>query len=68
MRVLLVGPASERARLRAQLDRSIEVAGEFATLADGPRGGDATSTRSSSAPVRDRSPACGRRRRCRPSR
>ena len=38
MRVLLVGPASERARLRAQLDRSIEVAGEFATLADGPRG------------------------------
>jgi DNA-binding NarL/FixJ family response regulator len=34
MRVLLVGPASERARLRAQLDSSIEVAGEFASLAD----------------------------------
>jgi DNA-binding NarL/FixJ family response regulator len=34
MRVLLVGPASERARLRAQLDPSIEVAGEFASLAD----------------------------------
>jgi DNA-binding NarL/FixJ family response regulator len=34
MRVLLVGPASERARLRVQLDRSIEVAGEFATLAE----------------------------------
>ena len=34
MRVLLVGPASERARLRAQLDRSIEVTGEFATLAE----------------------------------
>ena len=34
MRVLLVGPASERARLRAQLDPSIEIAGEFASLAD----------------------------------
>lgn len=34
MRVLLVGPASERARLRAQLDPSIEVAGEYASLAD----------------------------------
>jgi DNA-binding NarL/FixJ family response regulator len=34
MRVLLVGPASERARLRAQLDPSIEVAGEFASLPD----------------------------------
>jgi DNA-binding NarL/FixJ family response regulator len=34
MRVLLVGPASERARVRAQLDRSIDVAGEFATLAE----------------------------------
>lgn len=34
MRVLLVGPASERARMRAQLDSSIEVAGEFASLAD----------------------------------
>jgi len=34
MRVLLVGPASERARLRAQLDPSIEVAGEYASLGD----------------------------------
>ena len=34
MRVLLVGPASERARLKAQLDPSIEIAGEFASLAD----------------------------------
>jgi DNA-binding NarL/FixJ family response regulator len=34
MRVLLVGPASERARLRAQLDGSFDVAGEFATLAE----------------------------------
>jgi DNA-binding NarL/FixJ family response regulator len=34
MRVLLVGPASERARLRAQLDRSIEITGEFASLAE----------------------------------
>ena len=34
MRVLLVGPASERARLRAQLDPSIEIGGEYASLAD----------------------------------
>jgi ATP/maltotriose-dependent transcriptional regulator MalT len=34
MRVLLVGPASERARLKAQLDPSIEIAGEFASLDD----------------------------------
>jgi ATP/maltotriose-dependent transcriptional regulator MalT len=34
MRVLLVGPASERTRLRAQLDPSIDVVGEFASLAD----------------------------------
>ena len=33
MRVLLVGPAPDRARIRAQLDGAIEVAGEFATLA-----------------------------------
>ena len=33
MRVLLVGPAPDRARVRAQLDGAIEVAGEFATLA-----------------------------------
>jgi DNA-binding NarL/FixJ family response regulator len=33
MRVLLVGPAPDRARMRAQLDGAIEVAGEYATLA-----------------------------------
>jgi DNA-binding NarL/FixJ family response regulator len=33
MRVLLVGSPSERARLRAQLNGSLEIAGEFATLA-----------------------------------
>jgi DNA-binding NarL/FixJ family response regulator len=33
MRVLLVGPAPDRARMRAQLDGAMEVAGEFATLA-----------------------------------
>jgi DNA-binding NarL/FixJ family response regulator len=33
MRVLLVGPAADRARLRAQLNGSIDVAGEFATIA-----------------------------------
>jgi DNA-binding NarL/FixJ family response regulator len=33
MRVLLVGSPPERARLRAQLNGSLEVAGEFATLA-----------------------------------
>ncbi len=33
MRVLLVGAAPDRARMRAQLDGAIEVAGEFATLA-----------------------------------
>jgi two-component system nitrate/nitrite response regulator NarL len=33
MRVLLVGPPQDRARVRAQLDGSIEVTGEFATLA-----------------------------------
>jgi DNA-binding CsgD family transcriptional regulator len=32
MRVLLVGSPSERARLRAQLSASLEVAGEYATL------------------------------------
>jgi DNA-binding NarL/FixJ family response regulator len=32
MRVLLVGSPSERAHLRSQLDRSMTVAGEFATL------------------------------------
>ena len=33
MRILLVGPAADRERIRAQLDSSIEVAGEFGTLA-----------------------------------
>jgi DNA-binding NarL/FixJ family response regulator len=33
MRVLLVGSSVERARLRARLNGSIEVAGEFASLA-----------------------------------
>ncbi len=35
MRVLLVGPAAERARLRAELERlAIDVAGEFASVAE----------------------------------
>jgi DNA-binding NarL/FixJ family response regulator len=34
MRVLLVGPAPDRARMRAQLDGSIDVVGEFPTLAE----------------------------------
>jgi DNA-binding NarL/FixJ family response regulator len=58
MRVLLVGSPPERARLRAQLNGSLEIAGEFATLAaaraadtgveavllagDGGRGGQAS--------------------------
>ena len=33
MRVLLVGSPPERARLRAQLNGSLEIAGEFGTLA-----------------------------------
>ena len=33
MRVLLVGSPAERAHLRSQMGRSMEVAGEFATLA-----------------------------------
>jgi len=33
MRVLLVGSPSDRARLRSQMNGSMEVAGEFATLA-----------------------------------
>ena len=32
MRVLLIGSPSERARLRAQLNGSMEIAGEYATL------------------------------------
>jgi ATP/maltotriose-dependent transcriptional regulator MalT len=34
MRVLLVGAERDRERLRAQLDESLEVAGEFATLGE----------------------------------
>jgi DNA-binding NarL/FixJ family response regulator len=34
MRIALVGPAAERARLRAQLDASIDVVAEYQTLAD----------------------------------
>ena len=33
MRVLLVGPVDDRARLRAGLNGSLQVAGEFLTLA-----------------------------------
>ena len=33
MRVLLVGSPSDRARLRAELNGSLQIAGEFATLA-----------------------------------
>jgi DNA-binding NarL/FixJ family response regulator len=32
MRVLLVGSSSQRARLRSQLNRSMEIVGEYATL------------------------------------
>jgi DNA-binding NarL/FixJ family response regulator len=55
MRVLLVGPASERARLRAQLDRSIEIAGEFATLAEA-RAAELDADALLVAPVHNRSP------------
>jgi DNA-binding NarL/FixJ family response regulator len=34
MRVLLVGGAAERARLRSELDASLEVVGEYTSLAD----------------------------------
>jgi len=56
MRVLLVGPASERARLRAQLDRSIEITGEFASLAEA-RAVELDVDALLVAPVRNRSPA-----------
>jgi len=56
MRVLLVGPASERARLRGQLDRSIEIAGEFASLAEA-RAVELDVDALLVAPVRNRSPA-----------
>ena len=50
MRVLLVGPAADRARLRAQLNGSIDVAGEFATIA-AARASDATADAILVAPV-----------------
>jgi DNA-binding NarL/FixJ family response regulator len=34
MRIALVGPPAERARLRAQLDASVDVVAEYPTLAD----------------------------------
>jgi DNA-binding NarL/FixJ family response regulator len=34
MRVLIVGTASERAQLRARLDGSVEVVGEFASISE----------------------------------
>jgi two-component system nitrate/nitrite response regulator NarL len=39
MRVVLVGTAADRDRLRSQLEASIEVAGEFATIAAARAGG-----------------------------
>jgi DNA-binding NarL/FixJ family response regulator len=42
MRVILVGSAAERARLREQLNGSAEVVGEFPTLAAAREGADAT--------------------------
>jgi len=52
MRVLLVGPAADRARLRARLDPSLEVAGEFATVADA-RASDLDADAMLVAPVHD---------------
>ena len=52
MRVLLVGPAPERARLRARLDVSIDVAGEFDTLAEA-RAADTDADAMLVAPVHD---------------
>ena len=51
MRVLLVGPAADRARLRAQLNGSIDVAGEFVTIA-AARASDAAADAILVAPVR----------------
>ena len=47
-----MGPAAERARLRARLDASIEVAGEFATVADA-RASDLDADAMLVAPVHD---------------
>jgi len=40
MRVMLVGAAPDRERLRSQLDGSMEVVGEFATLAEARAAGE----------------------------
>ena len=40
MRVILVGAAPDRERMRAQLDGSMQVAGEFATLAEARAAGE----------------------------
>lgn len=39
MRVLLIGPAADRARFRASLNGSLRVVGEFATLASAEASG-----------------------------
>ena len=39
MRVLLIGPAADRARVRASLNGSLRVVGEFATLASAEASG-----------------------------
>jgi len=41
MRVMLVGARVDRERLRSQLDGSMEVVGEFATLAEARAAGEA---------------------------
>jgi two-component system, NarL family, nitrate/nitrite response regulator NarL len=41
MRVALIGSESDRARLRARLDRSLTVVGEFASVASAPLDVDA---------------------------
>jgi DNA-binding NarL/FixJ family response regulator len=57
MRVLLVGSAAERARLRAQVNGSMDVVGEFATLAAARASsldGDAILVTGTRAPASDR--------------
>jgi DNA-binding NarL/FixJ family response regulator len=55
MRVLLVGPVADRARLRARLDGAIEVAGEFESLAEA-RAADADADAVLVVPVHERLP------------
>ena len=45
MRVMLVGAAPDRDRMRSQLDGSMEVVGEFATLAEARAAGERDSRR-----------------------